>query len=105
MAKCPVCGHKKFKAGPVNPNPATGASRRICMKCGRECVVSRTDFLNVLAAYLIAAILAFFVLVDWFAPPRDLPIHFTWYGRVAVLGCSAFLLWAATVGLAGKLGR
>ena len=53
--------------------------------------------MNMAAAYLIAAILTFFVLVNWLAPPRDWPIHFTWYGRVAVLGCSAFLFGIATM--------
>jgi hypothetical protein len=106
MAKgCPVCGNKIFKAGPVEPKPAIRATRKICVKCGRECLIPRPDYVNVAAAYLIAAILTFFVLVDWFAPPRDFPIHFTWYGRVAVLGCSAFLFGIATMALAGKSWR
>jgi hypothetical protein len=106
MAKgCPVCGNKTFKPGPVEPNPAIRATRKICAKCGRECLVPRADYVNMAAAYLIAAILTFFVLVDWLAPPRDWPIHFTWYGRVAVLGCSAFLFGIATMALAGKPWR
>jgi hypothetical protein len=57
------------------------------------------------AAHLIALIIMSFVLIDWFAPPPDFPIRFTWYGRVAVLGCSVFLFGLGTMLLAGKSWR
>ena len=102
---CPICGSKEFERRPDDPKAASRGYRRACLKCGREYLVPRPDFVNGGAAYLTALIIMSFVLIDWFAPPRDLPFHFTWYGRVAVLGCSVFLCSIGTMLLAGKSWR
>ena len=106
MAKdCPVCGNKEFTVGPDVTNAAIRASRRICVQCGREYLVHRPDYVNGLAAYLIAATILFFMLVNWFAPPRDFPMHFTWYGRAVVLVAAVGLFGVGTMMLAGKPWR
>jgi hypothetical protein len=92
---CPVCGGKKFKKIPADPSVARMEACRVCLQCGRESASPKFDYLNGIAALLIAAILLFFLCVDCFAPPRDF-WRFTWKGRIAVFASAVALIGIGT---------
>lgn len=103
MAKgCPGCGCRKYKKARVGGGD-TIVQPRVCADCGRTYIIPLPRWIG-LIAYLIAAFIVGAMLIDWFAPPRDLPIHFFWKGRFGVLVLAGWLVYSGTQVLQGKTG-
>lgn len=104
MAKgCPLCGCRKSKSARVDPNSMVIVKPRICAKCGHLYIVPLPRWIG-LIAYLMAALVVGWMLVDWFAPPPGWEMRFTWYGRIGILGFSGMLWWMGTRVLKGETG-
>src|SRR5690349_12520091 len=104
MAKgCPGCGCRKYKNAPANPSATVIVKPRICAECGRRYIVPLPRWIG-LIAYLMAAIVLGWMLLDWLAPPAGWELRFTWPGRLGILVFAGMLAGMGTLVLKGRTG-
>ncbi|BBO33237.1 hypothetical protein PLANPX_2849 [Lacipirellula parvula] len=98
---CPDCGSLRFRIATGQENEIVVSPRRQCLECLRLYSVPPPRWEG-LVAYTIAAILLAAMLLDWFAHPKDMPITFSWYGRLAILSLAGALIYGGNRVIRGK---